>query len=71
MELKECSKIAHHLLNVSQKLLNDAEDLNWVISMYNLLAYSSKYTETTDGLWFYYRDEPVNSENCRFQIFQV
>ena len=33
--------------------IDDAEDLDLVISMYNLLEYCSKYSETTGRLWFY------------------
>ena len=31
-----------------------------VISMYNLLEYSSNYSNTTGSLWFYSRDEATN-----------
>ena len=30
---------------------DDAEDLDLLISMYNLKEYSSNYSETTVGLW--------------------
>ena len=32
----------------------DAEDLDLVMLMYNLMEYSSNYSETTGGLWLYY-----------------
>ena len=32
----------------------DAEDLDLVMLMYNLIEYSSNYSETTGGLWLYY-----------------
>ena len=28
--------------------------------MYNLIEYSSNYSETTGSLWFYSKDEPTN-----------
>ena len=34
-------------------LLDDAEDLDLVMLMYNLIKYSSNYSETTGSLWFY------------------
>ena len=37
---------------------DNAEDLDVVIPMYNLLEYSKNYKKTTGGLWNYYRDEP-------------
>ena len=38
--------------------IDNAEDLNVVMSMYNLLEYSKNYRKTTGSLWNYYRDEP-------------
>ena len=31
--------------------------------MYNLIEYSSKYSETTESLWFYSKDEATNLNN--------
>ena len=50
-----------HLLFISKinnTLNGNAEDLDIVIPMYNLLEYSKSYRKTTGGLWNYYRDEP-------------
>ena len=38
--------------------IDNAEDLDVVMLMYNLLEYSKNYRKTTDTLWNYYRDEP-------------
>ena len=38
--------------------IDNAEDLDVVKPMYNLLEYSKNYRKTTGGLWNYYRDEP-------------
>ena len=51
----------HHLLAAFQKLIiliDNAEDLDVVIPIYNLIAYSKNYRKTTGSLWNYYRDEP-------------
>ena len=39
----------------------NAEDLDVVMSMYNLLEYSKNYRKTTGSLWNYYRDEPSST----------
>ena len=39
-------------------LIDNAEDLDIVIPMYNLLEYSKNYRNTTGSLWNFYRDEP-------------
>ena len=38
--------------------IDNAEDLDVVMPMYNLLEYSKNYKKTTGSLWNYYRDEP-------------
>ena len=38
--------------------IDNAEDLDVVMPMYNSLEYSKNYKKTTGGLWNYYRDEP-------------
>ena len=66
----------HHSLIVSQKRWNnaDAEDLDLVMSMYNLIEYSSNYSETTGNLWFYSKDEATNFNvdiaNNNFKSFE-
>ena len=42
---------------------DNAEDLNIVMPMYNLLEYSDKYSMTSGNLWNYYRDEVNDSAN--------
>ena len=52
----------HHALSVSQTI-DDAEDLDLVMRMYNLIEYILNYSETTGSLWFYSKDE-VNNYNA-------
>ena len=40
--------------------LDDAEDLDLVMPIYNLIKYSSNYSETTGSLCFYWKDEATN-----------
>ena len=41
--------------------IDNAEDLDVVMPMYNLLEYSKNYRKSTGSLWKYYRDEPNSS----------
>ena len=41
--------------------IDNAEDSDVVMPMYNLLEYSKNYRKTTGSLWNYYRDEPDSS----------
>ena len=40
-------------------LFDNAEDLDVMMPMYNLLEYSKNYRKTTGSLWNYYRDQPT------------
>ena len=50
----------HYLLIAYQRSIDNAEDLDIVMPMYNFLEYSKNYRKTTGILWNYYRDEPNN-----------
>ena len=41
-------------------LIDNAEDLDVVMPMYNLIEYSKNYRKTTRSLWNYYRDKLKN-----------
>ena len=40
--------------------IDNAEDSDVVMPMYNLLEYCKNYKKTTGSLWNYFRDEPGN-----------
>ena len=53
--------------------IDNAEDLDVVMPMYNLLEYSKNYRKTTGSLWNYYRDEPSNplSSNSEYLKYKT
>ena len=46
------------VLKVNNQLTENAEDLDVVTPLYNLLEYNKYYRKTTGSLCNYYRDEP-------------
>ena len=44
-------------------LIDNAENLDVAMPMYNLLEYSKNYSKTTGSLWYYYRDELTDDTN--------
>ena len=44
-------------------LIENAEDLEIVMPMYNLLGDSRNYSKTSGSLWNYYRDELADEAN--------
>ena len=49
--------------NNDNKLIDNAEDLDVAMPMYNLIEYSKNYRKTTGTLWNYYRDELRDDTN--------
>ena len=49
---------------------DNAEDLDALMPMYNLLQYSKNYRKTTGSLWNYYRDEPSNPYSSKSESFK-
>ena len=52
--------------------IDNAEDIDVVMPMYNLLEYSKNYKKTTESSWNYYRDQPshplsTNSESFKYK----
>ena len=50
--------------------IDNAEDLDDVIPMYNLFEYGKNYRKTTGRLWNYYRDEPSNPLSSNSESFK-
>ena len=51
------------ITRINGELIEDADDLDTVMPMYNLLEYSKNYRETIGSLYNYYRDELTNDGN--------
>ena len=51
------------ITRINNELLEDADDLDIVMPMYNLLEYSKNYRKTIGYLYNYYRDELNNDAN--------
>ena len=41
-------------------MIDDAEVLDLVIPLYNLIEYSSNYSDTTGSLWYFSKDKVTN-----------
>ena len=50
--------------------IDNAEDLDVVMSIYNLLEYNKNYRKTTGSLRNYYRDEPSNPLSTNSESFK-
>ena len=48
---------------INNTLIDNAEDLDVAMPMYNLIEYSKNYRKTTDSSWNYYGDELTDDRN--------
>ena len=55
--LKNNAPFVSCITRINGELIEDADDLDIVMSMYNLLEYSKNYRKTIGSLYHYYRDE--------------
>ena len=61
LAFKNNALFTNYKSKINNVLIDNAEDLDVVMPMYNLLEYSKNHRKTTGSLWNYYRDEPNNS----------
>ena len=50
-------------VKINNTFVDNGEDLDIVMAMYNLLEYSNNYSMTFGSLWNYYRDEVNDPAN--------
>ena len=58
---KNCAPDCITEINISQ--VDDTQQIDVVMLMYNLIEYSDAYSKTSGSLWQYYRDEPALDDN--------
>ena len=69
---KNCAPFSKCKTKIDGTTIDDAEDLNLVMAMYNLIEYSYNYSEMTNSLWIYPKDKmnnfnPDTANNDNFQ----
>ena len=58
--LKNNAPFVSYITRINGELIEDADDLDVVMPMYNLLEYSKNYRKTIGLLYNYYKDELTN-----------
>ena len=54
---KNCAPFSKCITKIDETITDDAEDLDLVMPMHDLLEYSSNYSYMSGSLWFYSKDE--------------
>ena len=69
---KNCPPFTNCISEINNKQIDNAQDIDIAMPMYNLIEYSDNYAKTSGSLWQYYRDEPndnlVDSEPFKSKI---
>ena len=58
--LKNSAPFFNCILKINSQLIEDAQDLDIVVPMYNLLNYSKNFRKKTASFWNYYPDMPTS-----------
>ena len=56
---KNCAPFTHSVSVINNPQVDDAQDIDIVMPMYNLIEYSDVYLKTWGSLWHYYNDELI------------
>ena len=58
-----CAPFTKCITKIDGTTTDNAEDLDLVMPVYNLIEYSSNYSQTTGSLWFCSKEEAINFNN--------
>ena len=55
---KNCAPFTKCISRINGTDIDNAQDIDIVMPMYNLIEYSNNYSKTSGSLWQYYKDDP-------------
>ena len=55
---KNCAPFTKYISRKNNTDIDNAQDIDIVMPLYNLIEYSDNYSKTSGGLWQYYKDDP-------------
>ena len=66
---KNCATFTTFISEINNTQVDDAQDIDIVMPMYNLIEYSDAYSKKSGSLWHYYRDEHCLDDNNNITDF--
>ena len=66
---KNCAPFTNCISEINNTQIDNAKDIDIVMSMYNLIEYSDNYVKTTGSLWQYCKDIPARNNNNEITEF--
>ena len=58
VSFKNCAPFTKCISRINNTDIDNAQDIDIVMPMYNLIEYSDNYSKTSGSLWQYYKDDP-------------
>ena len=69
---KNCAPFTKCISRINNTDIDTAQDIDIVITMYNLIEYNDSYSKTSGSLWQYYKDGPndniADSESFKSKV---
>ena len=66
---KNCAPFTKSISRINNKNIDNAQDIDIVMPMYNLIEYNDNYSKTSGSLWQYYKENP-NDNITQFESFK-
>ena len=69
---KNCAPFTKYICRINNTDIDNAQDIDIVMPMYNLIEYGDDYSQTSGSLWQYYKDYPnynlTDSESFKSKV---
>ena len=69
---KNCAPFTKCISRINGTDIDNTQDIDIVMPMYNLIKYSNNYSKTSESLWQYYKDVPndnlTDSESFKYKV---
>ena len=66
---KNCAPFTNCIRKIHNTQVDNAKDFDIVMTIYNLIEYSNKYSKTSGNLWQYCKDIPIVNNNSNIADF--
>ena len=70
--MKNCAPFTKCISRINNEDIDNVQDIDIVMPMYNLIEYNDNYSKTSGSFWQYYKDDPndniTDSESFKFKV---
>ena len=68
---KKCAPFTQYISRINNTDIDNAQDIDIVMPMYNLIEYSDNYSKTSGSLWQYYKDDPNDDIQIQLKYWNI